>query len=92
MVISIVTLAISNVVGSTIAKEADGGIYLHAGPEIGVASTKAFVSQVSVLTMFALMMGRIRMLSNRRGSQIIKALDGVVPLPPARGAVRWIRW
>lgn len=70
-------LSICNVVGSTIAREADGGIYLHAGPEIGVASTKAFVSQVSVLTMFALMMGRIRMLSNRRGSQIIKALEAI---------------
>ncbi|MEN9574402.1 MAG: hypothetical protein RL514_2257 [Verrucomicrobiota bacterium] len=70
-------LSICNVVGSTIAREADGGIYLHAGPEIGVASTKAFVSQVSVLTMFALMMGRIRMLSNRRGAQIIKALEAI---------------
>mgnify|MGYP003333701767 FL=1 len=70
-------LSICNVVGSTIAREADGGIYLHAGPEIGVASTKAFVSQVSVLTMFALMMGRIRMLSNRRGNQIIKALEAI---------------
>jgi glucosamine--fructose-6-phosphate aminotransferase (isomerizing) len=70
-------LSICNVVGSTIAREADGGIYLHAGPEIAVASTKAFVSQVSVLTMFALMMGRIRMLSNRRGNQIIKALEAI---------------
>ncbi|MFA6544252.1 MAG: glutamine--fructose-6-phosphate transaminase (isomerizing) [Limisphaerales bacterium] len=70
-------LSVCNVVGSTIAREADGGIYLHAGPEIGVASTKAFVSQVSVLTMFALMMGRIRMLSNRRGSQIIQALEAI---------------
>ena len=70
-------LSICNVVGSTIAREADGGIYLHAGPEIGVASTKAFVSQVTVLTLFALMMGRIRMLSNRRGSQIIKALEAI---------------
>ena len=70
-------LSICNVVASTIAREADGGIYLHAGPEIGVASTKAFVSQVSVLTMFALMMGRIRMLSNRRGAQIIKALEAI---------------
>ncbi len=70
-------LSICNVVGSTIAREADGGIYLHAGPEIGVASTKAFVSQVTVLTLFALMMGRIRMLSNRRGTQILKALEEV---------------
>lgn len=68
-------LSICNVVGSSIAREADGGIYLHAGPEIGVASTKAFTSQVSVLVLFALMMGRIRMLSARRGDQIIKALE-----------------
>ena len=68
-------LSICNVVGSTIARESDGGIYLHAGPEIGVASTKAFTSQVSVLTLFALLMGRIRMLSTRRGSLILKALD-----------------
>jgi len=70
-------LSICNVVGSTIAREADGGIYLHAGPEIGVASTKAFVSQVTVLTLFSLMMGRIRMLSNRRGTQILKSLEDV---------------
>ena len=60
-------LAICNVVGSTIAREADGGIYLHAGPEIGVASTKAFTSQVTVLALLALLMGRIRMLSAQRG-------------------------
>ncbi len=60
-------LAICNVVGSTIAREADGGIYLHAGPEIGVASTKAFTSQVAVLTLLALLMGRIRMLSAASG-------------------------
>ncbi len=70
-------LALCNVVGSTIAREADGGIYLHAGPEIGVASTKAFTSQVAVLTLFALFMGRIRMLSNQRGSQMLRALEGI---------------
>ncbi len=70
-------LAICNVVGSTIAREADGGIYLHAGPEIGVASTKAFTSQVTVLTLLALHMGRIRMLSNSRGLQLIRALETV---------------
>jgi glucosamine--fructose-6-phosphate aminotransferase (isomerizing) len=70
-------LAICNVVGSTIAREAHGGIYLHAGPEIGVASTKAFTSQVTILTMLALLMGRIRMLSSRRGLQILKALEDV---------------
>src|SRR5437899_6904285 len=70
-------LAICNVVGSTIAREADGGIYLHAGPEIGVASTKAFTSQVTVLTLFALLMGRIRMLSLNRGLQLIRALEAI---------------
>ena len=70
-------LAICNVVGSTIAREADGGIYLHAGPEIGVASTKAFTSQVTVLTLFALFMGRIRMLSTQSGAQILRALEAL---------------
>ncbi|MFK7818544.1 MAG: glutamine--fructose-6-phosphate transaminase (isomerizing) [Planctomycetaceae bacterium] len=65
------TLAICNVVGSTIAREADGGLYLHAGPEIGVASTKAFTSQVSVLTMLALYFGRMRHLSVPAGERII---------------------
>ena len=58
------TLAICNVVGSTIAREADGGIYLHAGPEVGVASTKAFTSQVTVLTLLALHLGRLRHMSH----------------------------
>ena len=70
-------LAVCNVVGSTIAREADGGIYLHAGPEIGVASTKAFTSQVTVLALLALKMGRIRMLSSNRGSQILRALEEI---------------
>jgi len=70
-------LSICNVVGSTIAREADGGIYLHAGPEIGVASTKAFTSQVTVLTLLALLMGRIRMLALNRGLQLVRALDAV---------------
>jgi glucosamine--fructose-6-phosphate aminotransferase (isomerizing) len=70
-------LAICNVVGSTIAREADGGIYLHAGPEIGVASTKAFTSQVTALTLFALFMGRIRMLANQQGTQLLRALEAI---------------
>ncbi len=70
-------LAICNVVGSTIAREADGGIYLHAGPEIGVASTKAFTSQVTVLTLLALLKGRIRMLSSSRGLRLLRALEAV---------------
>ena len=60
------TLAICNVVGSTIAREADGGIYLHAGPEIGVASTKAFTSQCVTLALLALYFGRLRHLELRR--------------------------
>ena len=56
-------LAICNGVGSTIARTSDGGVYLHAGPEIGVASTKAFTSQVTVLAMIALLLGRQRRLS-----------------------------
>ncbi len=68
------TLAICNVVGSTIAQEADGGIYLHAGPEIGVASTKAFTSQCTVLAMLALYFGRLHHLSFEAGTQIIHQL------------------
>jgi glutamine---fructose-6-phosphate transaminase (isomerizing) len=70
-------LAIVNVVGSTIARESDGGIYLHAGPEIGVASTKAFTAQVTVLALVALLMGRIRMLSHSRGLEFIRALEAL---------------
>jgi len=70
-------LALCNVVGSTIAREADGGIYLHAGPEIGVASTKAFTSQVTVLTLLAVLMGRLRMLGHSRGAQLLRALEAV---------------
>jgi glucosamine--fructose-6-phosphate aminotransferase (isomerizing) len=68
------TLALCNVVGSSIAREADGGVYLHAGPEIGVASTKAFTSQVAVLTMLALYFGRMRHLSSLQGAQMIREL------------------
>jgi glucosamine--fructose-6-phosphate aminotransferase (isomerizing) len=69
------TLAICNVVGSTIAREADGGIYLHAGPEIGVASTKAFSAQVAVLTMLALQLGRLRFLSFSDGLAVVEAME-----------------
>ena len=71
------TLAICNVVGSTIAREADGGVYLHAGPEIGVASTKAFTSQVSVLTLLALFLGRMRHMSYQAGKNIIRELKAM---------------
>ena len=68
------TLGIVNVVGSTIAREADGGIYIHAGPEIGVASTKAFTSQVIALLLFTLKLGRLRDLSILRGREIIQSM------------------
>ncbi len=68
------TLAICNVVGSTIAQEADGGIYLHAGPEIGVASTKAFTSQCVTLAMLALYFGRLRHLSFGAGQRIVQEI------------------
>lgn len=69
------TLAICNVIGSSIAQECDGGIYLHAGPEIGVASTKAFTSQLTVLSMLALYFGRLRHLSFEAGQRIITQLE-----------------
>jgi glucosamine--fructose-6-phosphate aminotransferase (isomerizing) len=71
------TLALCNVVGSTIARETDGGVYLHAGPEIGVASTKAFTNQVAVLAMLALFFGRMRHLSSLQGAQMIRELRGI---------------
>jgi glucosamine--fructose-6-phosphate aminotransferase (isomerizing) len=74
------TLAICNVVGSSIATEADGGIYLHAGPEIGVASTKAFTSQCVVLALLALYFGRLRHMSFEHGQRYIEALEQVPDL------------
>jgi glucosamine--fructose-6-phosphate aminotransferase (isomerizing) len=68
-------LAIINVVGSTIAREADGGIYMHAGPEIGVASTKAFISTLTILALLAVHLGRMRMLSVARAMDILRALE-----------------
>jgi glucosamine--fructose-6-phosphate aminotransferase (isomerizing) len=68
------TMAICNVVGSTIAREADGGVYLHAGPEIGVASTKAYTSQCVVMALLALYFGRLRHLSFEAGLRIIEEL------------------
>ena len=67
-------LSICNVVGSSIAREADGGVYLRAGPEIGVASTKAFTSQVTVLALLALYFGRTRHLSSIQGTRMIEEL------------------
>jgi len=70
-------LGICNGVGSSIARETNGGIYIHAGPEIGVASTKAFTSQVAVLTLLGLMLGRMRRLSANQGIGICKALQEI---------------
>ncbi len=69
------TLGIVNVVGSSIAREVDGGIYIHAGPEIGVASTKAFTCQVTALAMLTLRLGRLRSLSVLQGREIVRALS-----------------
>ena len=68
------TLGLVNVVGSTIAREVDGGIYLHAGPEIGVASTKAFTSQIAALALLTLKLGRLRALSILQGRDVVHAL------------------
>lgn len=70
-------LAIVNVVGSTIAREADGGIYMHAGPEIGVASTKAFIATLVCLVLLAVHLGRMRMLPAGRALEIFKALEAL---------------
>ncbi|CAN5922000.1 glutamine--fructose-6-phosphate transaminase (isomerizing) [soil metagenome] len=69
------TLGLVNQVGSTIAREDDGGIYLHAGPEIGVASTKAFTSQVVALALLTLKLARLRTMSVVQGRVITQALD-----------------
>ena len=70
-------LGIVNVVGSTIARETDAGVYLHAGAEIGVASTKAFTAQVAVMAMIATSLGRRRDLSPERTSEVIRALSEI---------------
>ena len=74
------TLGLVNVVGSTIAREDDGGVYLHAGPEIGVASTKAFTSQVVALALFTLKLARKRDLSVTRGREIAQAMHDLPDL------------
>ncbi len=69
------TIGVVNVVGSTIAREVDGGIYIHAGPEIGVASTKAFTCQIAALALLTLHIGRLRSLSVLQGREVVKALN-----------------
>src|SRR5450432_1427440 len=71
------TLGICNNVASTIARESDGGVYMHAGPEIGVAATKSFTSQVVILTLIGLLLGRMRHLSTAEGTSIIEALESL---------------
>ena len=73
----ILCLGVCNVVGSTIARETDAGVYLHAGPEIGVASTKAFTAQVLVLAMIALKMAEGRTLSNAEFADAVHALASI---------------
>lgn len=70
-------LGICNVVGSTIARESDGGIYVHSGPEIAVASTKAFTSQLAAFYLFTLMMARMRDMSREEGTRFLSALQAV---------------
>jgi glucosamine--fructose-6-phosphate aminotransferase (isomerizing) len=70
-------LGICNVVGSTIARETDGGVYIHAGPEIGVASTKAFTSQIMVLALITLLLARMRNLSAQQGIGLADAIQKI---------------
>ena len=69
------TLGICNNVASTIARESDGGVYMHAGPEIGVAATKSFTSQLTIFALLGLLLGRIRHLSHGEGLEIIAAME-----------------
>ncbi len=78
------TMGIVNVVGSSIARETDAGVYNHAGPEIGVASTKAFVSQLSVLALLSLFLGRQRGMSVATGRKIAEEL---LKLPSKMGKI-----
>ncbi len=73
----LLTLGVVNVVGSTIARETDGGVYNHAGPEIAVASTKAFLSQLTVMVLLTLLIGRERDLSLEEGSTIARELQAL---------------
>ena len=71
------TLGICNNVASTIARESDGGVYMHAGPEIGVAATKSFTSQLVILTLIGVLLGRMRYMSTAEGSRVIEALEAL---------------
>src|SRR5205085_7660823 len=71
-------LGVVNVVGSTVARETDAGVYLHAGPEIGVASTKAFTCQCAVLALMATYIGRRRLMSQTQCQELV---DGLCAIP-----------
>ncbi|TVR28888.1 MAG: glutamine--fructose-6-phosphate transaminase (isomerizing) [Spirochaetaceae bacterium] len=73
-------LGICNVVGSTIARESDGGVYIHSGPEIAVASTKAFTSQLTALYLYTLLIARMRDMSWEQGHRFIEALESIPAL------------
>ena len=73
-------LGICNVVSSSIARETDGGVYIHAGPEIGVASTKAFTAQVAVLTLLAQALGRLSGMSLAEGKRFVKDMNNIPDL------------
>ncbi|MEK7347332.1 MAG: glutamine--fructose-6-phosphate transaminase (isomerizing) [Candidatus Eisenbacteria bacterium] len=70
-------LGVCNAVGSTIARESDGGVYIHAGPEIGVASTKAFTSQVAALMLLTLYLGRLGELSPELGARLAREMESL---------------
>lgn len=76
----VLSLGIINVVGSTMARDTDAGVYQHIGPEIGVASTKAFISQVAILALFSLLLGRQREMSVVTGERIAKELNKIPDL------------
>jgi len=71
------TLGICNNVGSTIARETDGGVYMHAGVEVGVAATKSFTSQLTVLALVGLLLGRMRHLSYTEGAAVVRELEAI---------------
>jgi len=81
---SATTVGIVNVVGSTIARDTDAGVYIHAGPEIGVASTKAFTSQIAALLLISLSLGRMRNLSQVDG---IKMANAMLKIPEQMQAI-----
>jgi glucosamine--fructose-6-phosphate aminotransferase (isomerizing) len=70
-------LGICNNVGSTLARETDGGVYMYAGPEVSVAATKSFTSQVTIFVLLGLLFGRMRFLSGSQGREIIKAIEAL---------------